>query len=80
MQRKIRGKKLNIREKQRNKRIRRKRAPGERPYAMIKQIFKSAHVLVTTLKRAAVKMIFTAISYNLQQLKTLKKTGIAVAV
>jgi len=80
MQRKVRGKKLNIRDKLRNRRISRKRASGERPYAVIKQIFKSAHVLVTTLKRTSVKMIFAAISYNLQQLKTLKKTGLAIAI
>jgi len=80
MQRKVRRKKLTIREKQRNKRISRKRAPGERPYAVIKQIFKSAHVLVTTLKRTSVKMLFAAISYKLQQLKTLKKSGLAVAI
>jgi len=50
------------------------------PYAVIKQIFKSTHILVTTLKRTGVKMIFVAFSYNLQQLKTLKKTGLAIAI
>jgi len=40
---------------------------------VIKQVFKSAHILVTALKITGVKMIFVAFGYNLQQLKTLKK-------
>jgi len=47
---------------------------------VIKQVFKSTHILVTTLKRTGVKVIFAAFSYNMQQLKTLKKTGIEVAI
>jgi len=46
----------------------------------IKQIFRSAHIPVTTLKRTSVKMIFAAFKYNLQQLKTLKKTGLVVSI
>jgi len=80
MQRRVRGKKFNIRDKLRNKRISRKRASGERPYAVIKHIFKSTHILVTTLKKTGVKMIFASFSYNLQQLKTLKKTGLTIAI
>jgi IS5 family transposase len=56
--------------------ISRIRAPGERPFAVIKIVFKAAHVLVTTVGRVHVKMIFTAIAYNLYQLFTLKSAGI----
>jgi len=73
MQRRVRGKKFNLEDKLRKRRISRKRDSGERPYVLIKQVFKSAHILVTALKRTGVKMIFASFSYNLQQLKTLKK-------
>jgi IS5 family transposase len=51
MNRATRNHPLSIREKMRNKRITRKRAPGERPYAVIKNMFLSGHVKVTTLLR-----------------------------
>jgi len=69
MQRRVRGKKFNARDKPCNRRISRKIDSGERPYAVIKQVFESTHILVTTLKRTGVKMIFATFSYNLQQLK-----------
>jgi len=62
--------------KRRNLHISKIRAPGERPFAVIKTVFKAAHVLVTTVRRVHVKMIFTAIAYNLYQLRTLSKAGI----
>jgi IS5 family transposase len=52
------------------------RVPGKRPFAVIKSVFKAAHVLVTAVKRVHVKMMFTAIAYNLYQLGTLRKAGI----
>lgn len=76
MKRSVRGHPIGIRDILRNKRISKKRAPGERPYAVIKNIFKSGHVMVTTVSRAAVKMVFTAFGFNLYQLLTLKKQGI----
>ena len=75
MKRSVRGHPLSIRDKLRNKRIGRKRAPGERPYAVIKNVFKSGHVRVTTVARVHVKMIFAAFSFNLHQILTLKKQG-----
>lgn len=57
----------------RNKRIARKRSGGERPYAVIKNIFKSGHQLVTTTLRTHTKNLFTCFCYNLLQLKTLQK-------
>ena len=73
MNRATRGHPLNIREKMRNKRITRKRAPGERPYAVIKNIFKSGHLKVTTTLRTHTKNIFTCFCYNLFQLNTLEQ-------
>jgi IS5 family transposase len=57
----------------RNRRIAKKRAPAERQYAVIKRVFKAGHVLVTTVERVGIKMLFTAFGYKLYQLHTLKK-------
>lgn len=76
MKRSVRGHPIGIRDILRNKRISRKRAPGERHYAVIKNVFKSGHTMVTTVSRVAVKMVFTSFAFNLFQLKTLKKQGI----
>ncbi|GAB4317998.1 MAG: hypothetical protein Kow0019_19370 [Methanobacteriaceae archaeon] len=51
MKRAVRDHPLGIRDKLRNQRIARKRSAGERPYAVIKNIFKSGHQLVTTTLR-----------------------------
>ncbi len=67
---------IGIRDKMRNKRISRKRAPGERPYAVIKNVFKSGHVKVTTVGRVCVKMLFACFGFNLYQLRTLKMQGV----
>ena len=71
MRRGVRGHPLGIRDKLRNKRINRKRAPGERPFAVIKRVFKAGHVLVTTVQRVHVKMVFACFCFNLVQLGTL---------
>ena len=71
MRRGVRGHPLGIRDKLRNKRINRKRAPGERPFAVIKRVFKAGHVLVTTVPRVHVKMVFACFCFNLVQLGTL---------
>jgi len=71
MRRGARGHPLGIRDKLRNKRINRKRAPGERPFAVIKRVFNAGHVLVTTVKRVHVKMVFACLCFNLVQLCTL---------
>lgn len=76
MWRATRGHPLSTWDKMRNLQISKIRAPGERPFAVIKSLFKAAHVLVTTVKRVNVKMIFTAIAYNIYQLRTLCKAGI----
>ena len=47
MRRAVRGHPLGIRDRLRNRRINRKRAPGERPFALIKRVFNAGHELVT---------------------------------
>jgi IS5 family transposase len=75
MKRGARDHPLGIMDRLRNIRLSKKRAPGERQYAVIKRVFHAGHVMVTTVKRVNVKMIFTGIGYNLYQLFTLKKQG-----
>ena len=82
------GHPLNELDKLRNRLISRLRSPGERPFAIsltsasesfddsrniIKRVFGAGHVLVTTVARVHVKMVFTAIAYNLFQLRTIGK-------
>ena len=76
MYRATRGHPLSTWDKRRNFQISKIRAPCERPFAVIKTVFKAAHVLVTTDGRVHIKMIFTAIAYNLYQLRTLRKAGV----
>jgi IS5 family transposase len=76
MYRATRGHPLSAWDRLRNLQISRIRAPGERPFAVIRTVFKAAHVLVTTVQRVNVKMVFTAIAYNLYQLRTLHKAGV----
>ncbi|MCK9593896.1 MAG: IS5 family transposase [Methanoregula sp.] len=76
MKRGVRNHPIGIWDKLRNKRISRKRSPGERPYAVIKTVFKSAHTMVTTIARVHAKMIFAAMSFNIGLLRTFKHRGI----
>ncbi|KYC48691.1 MAG: Transposase DDE domain protein [Candidatus Methanofastidiosum methylothiophilum] len=73
MKRAVRGRKLSFKETHRNKRISKKRRQIERHYAVIKRVFKSGHVLVTTVPRVRVKMMFACFCFNLYQLQTLSK-------
>jgi len=71
MRRGTRGHPLGIRDRLRNRRINRKRAPVERTFAVIKRVFHAGHVLVTTVPRVHVKMVFACLCFNLVQLGTL---------
>jgi IS5 family transposase len=71
MRRGVRGRPLGIRDRLRNRRINRKRAPVERTFAVIKRVFNAGHVLVTTVPRVHVKMVFACLCFNLLQLGTL---------
>ena len=75
MYRATRGHPLDRWDKLRNLQISRIRAPGERPFAIMKTVFKAAHVLVTTVQRVHIKMMFTAFAFNLFQLRTLHKAN-----
>jgi IS5 family transposase len=68
MRRAARGHILSIFDLLRNKRISKKRSPVERCFSVMKTVFKAGHVMVTTVQRAAVKITFTAIGYNLYNL------------
>jgi len=63
----------------RNKRICRKRAPGERPFSVIKRVFHSDRTQVKTLGRVRVKEMFKCFAYDLYQLVTLERRQLAVA-
>jgi IS5 family transposase len=76
MKRGVRNHPIGIWDKLRNKRISRKRAPGERPCAVIKTVFKSAHTMVTTIARVHAKMIFAAMSFNICNILTFKHHGV----
>jgi IS5 family transposase len=65
MKKAARGHQLSVFDQLRNKRISSKRCLVERCFSVMKIIFKSGHLMVTTVERAAVKMTFNAIGYNL---------------
>ncbi|AFV22246.1 transposase [Methanolobus psychrophilus R15] len=75
MQRAVRGHPLGINDVLRNERISVQRVPCERVYAVAKEVFKAGKVLVTNVERVNVKMLITAFSFNLHQLRTLKRKG-----
>lgn len=76
IKRAVRGYPLGIRDIIRNKRISSKRVLGKRVYAVTKNVVKAETVLVTTVERVNVKMLFMALCYNLHQLRTLKRKGV----
>jgi IS5 family transposase len=76
MKRATTGHPLNDIDKLRNSLISKLRSPGERPYSVMKRVFRAGHVLVTTIQRVHVKMVFTVIAFNLCQLCTLKKVKV----
>ena len=61
-------------DKLRNLQISRIRAPGERPFAVIKTVFKAAHVLVTTVQRVHIKIRSYAVEFqNADLLKQIRQ-------
>ncbi len=71
MKRASRDHPLGIRDRLRNTRIARRRAPGERPFAVLKRVLHAGHVLVTTVERVRVKIVFACLCYNLLQMTSL---------
>jgi len=74
MKRATRGHPLCIWDRLRNRSISRKRCPGEHPFAVIKRVFGSGHVLVMSVPRVRVKLVFACLCFNLLRLR-----GLAVA-
>ena len=72
MNRAVRGRPLSLKDKRRNRAISRTRSLVERPFAVIKRVFHSGHVFVTTLIRVHVKNLFSCFAYNLNQLFSLE--------
>jgi IS5 family transposase len=79
MKRAVRGRRLNGGEQRRNKAIGRIRAPGERPFSVIKRVFHGDRTMVKTLGRVRVKETFKCFGYDLYQLVTLERKRLAVA-
>ena len=61
----LRSFKLSIYSILRNKRISRKRALVEYPFAIMKRVFHFSHTLVTLSRRVRVKFMFSCLAYNL---------------
>lgn len=70
---------LSIWEKLRNKRIARRRAPGERPFSVIKRTFNGERTQVKTLERVEIKEMFKCFAYDLYQLVTLERKRVSVS-
>lgn len=80
MKRATRAHKLNGGEQKRNIAITKIRAPGERPFGVIKRVFNGGRTLIKTLERVGVKEVFKAFGYNLYQLVTLERKRLAGAL
>lgn len=73
MKRDTKARKINGGEQRRNKAISRIRAPGERPFSVVKRVFHNDRTNVKTLERVVVKEMFKFFAYNLYQLVTLER-------
>lgn len=80
MKRGTRKGKINGGEQKRNKAISRIRAPGERPFGVIKKVFHGLRTFVKTLERVKIKETFKCFAFNLYQLVTLVKKKLARAI
>lgn len=70
---------LSIKDKLRNKRIARKRAPGERPFSVVKRTFHGERTQVKTRERVEIKEMFKYFAYDLYQLVTLERKRLSVS-
>jgi IS5 family transposase len=80
MKRGTRAGKLNGGEQKRNKMISRIRAPGERPFGVIKRVFNGGRTFVKRLERVRIKEVFKCFAFDLYQLVTLERKKIAIAI
>ena len=63
-------------DKRRNRAISRVRSLVERPFAVIKRVFHSGHLMVTTHLRVHARMLFACFSYNLFNLVSIRNRPI----
>jgi len=80
MKRATKKRKLNGGEQKRNRSISRIRVPGERPFSVIKRVFKGGRTFVKTLERVEIKELFKCFAFNLYQLVTLERKKLASAL
>lgn len=74
MNRRVRGqKKLSVQDWLRNKRISKKRSPGERPFAVKTRVMKGGFTFLTELHRVFVQEVLACFAYNLLQFRRLLK-------
>jgi IS5 family transposase len=76
MDRAVRGLPLTSEQKKRNREISRIRAPGERPFSVIKRVFNGFRTRYKRLRRVNIQSFGSCFAYNLYQLFTLKKKGV----
>jgi IS5 family transposase len=74
-----RGRPLTVDQKRINMALSKIRSQVERPYHVIKNCFHNSLICVTTSARVHVRNIFVAFAYNVFQLVTLARSGIAIA-
>ena len=80
MKRATKAKKLNGGQLKYNRAISKIRAPGERPFGVIKRVFHGGRTLVKNLARVSIKEMFKLITFNLYQMVTLKRRELAKAL
>jgi len=68
MKRATRGHPLSIRDKLRNKRISKKRAPGERPFAVLDRVMRCSCTYLTEFHRVFSQSVMRYFTYNLIQM------------
>lgn len=68
------NKKLSPRDFLRNKRIVKKKAPGERPFAVMHKVMNGGKTLLTELPRVFVQQVMCCFTFNLMQMKRLIST------
>jgi len=78
MRRATKSRKLNGGELKYNKAVSRIRAPGERPFSIIKRVFSGTRTLVKNLERVSIKEMFKCFAYNLYQLVTLRRKELGI--
>lgn len=80
MKRATRGHPLPQKEKDRNKAISRIRAPGERPFSVMKRVFHGGRTFVKNIRRVSIKEMFKCFAFDLYQLVTLRRRELARAL